>query len=151
MLIDGEEQYSDAQALTATEVSTNVIDHGVDGDIGLGVGEPVDVVIQTDVLADDTDGDETYTVTLQTDDDSAFGSPTQIGGTLTIARGTLAGVRFFIPLPPLKEFKRHSRLNYTLGGTSPSITLTAMLMLRRFVQNEAEYPDNSPITTPVGP
>ena len=147
-LIDGEEQFSTAQVLTATAVSTNVVDLGVPGDVGFGIGEPMDIVIQLDTTADDADADETYTVILQTDDDSAFGSPTQIGGTVTITRGTVAGTRFFIPIPPQREMDQFIRLSHTLGGTTPSVTLTSWLSLRRLVQNDQEYPNASLITTP---
>jgi len=145
MLIDAQEQFSNAQALTATVASTNVVDLGVDGDVGFGIGEPMDIVIQLDVAADDTTGNETYTAALQTDDDSAFGSAVQIGGTVTIAAGDVAGTRYFIPIPAAKEMDRYVRVYYTLGGTTPTVTVTSYLMPRRFVQNDQYYPNASVI------
>ena len=47
MFLDGQNLYSDAQALTATAASTNLIDHGSDRD--LGIGEPLVAVIVVDV------------------------------------------------------------------------------------------------------
>lgn len=124
MIIDAQLLFSDAQALTATAVSTNIIDLGADRNIGQG--EPMAVVVCIDVAADRTTGDETYTVTLQTDDNAAFSSASSVGGAYSILVYP-AGTRFVIPLPAGTETERFVRLNYTLGGTTPTITVTAFL------------------------
>lgn len=144
MILDEQNQYSNAQALTATAASEDVIDHG--SDRNLGIGEPLAVLITVDVVADDVNADETYTVALQTDDNEAFSSATQVGGSVTIARGTAAGAQFVIPVPPDTTFERFSRLNYTLGGTTPSVTLTAELVPQAFIQNDVVYPDGFTIS-----
>lgn len=133
MYIDAELQYSDSQALTATAVSTNVLDHKQDRN--LGQGNPFVVQVTLDTVADDADADETYTVTLQTDDNEAFASPAQVGGVLIIPAGSPAGSKFYIAIPPDKAFERYSRLNFTLGGTTPSVTVKAMLTPMNFVDN----------------
>lgn len=120
MWIDSRLEFSDAQALTTTAASTNSIDLSSDRDVG--PGRPMWVVISVDVAADDTTGDETYVVDLQTDDNSAFSSATSIAQ-ITIARGTVAGTKFVIGWPYANE--QHVRLNYTLGGTTPTVTLSA--------------------------
>lgn len=122
MYTDAQNLFSDAQALTATAVSTNVIDLGVDRDIGDGV--PMGVLITVDVAADGTTTDETYQFDIQT---GSTATPTTV-----IARRILtyteltAGSKWCIPLP--KDNQRYLRLNYTLGGTTPTITVTALLM-----------------------
>lgn len=138
MIVDAENTYSVGQTLTATGVSTNVIDHGSDRNIG--IGEPLAVVITVTAI-DAASADETYTAQLQTDDNVGFSSPTSVGGALTIPRTTAAGTRFVIPVPPDTATERFTRLNYTLGGTTPSITLTARLIPAKFVQNEGVFPD----------
>jgi hypothetical protein len=122
MMIDSLLEFSDAQALTGTAASTNVVDLGVDRDIG--PGRTVYVVVTLDVAADDTNANETYVVDLETDTVEAFSSADTIA-TLTIARGAVAGSMFVIPVP--FDNQQWIRLNYTLGGTTPSVTISAHL------------------------
>lgn len=63
MIHDAQALFSDAQALTATAVSTNVIDLGIARDIG--TGEPLWLVVTTDVAFTDAGSDSTVAVTLQ--------------------------------------------------------------------------------------
>ena len=128
MFQDAQNLFSDAQALTATAVSTNVIDLGVDRDVG--AGEPMAVMITVDVAADFTTGDETYQIDIQT---GSTATPTTVIArripvvTASNATSDLGlGKKIVIPLP--KENARYLRLNYTLGGTTPSVTLTAALV-----------------------
>ena len=122
MYIDSRLEFSDAQALTATAASTNVVDLSSDRDIG--PGRSMWVVISLDVAADDADANETYVADLETDSTSAFSSATTIAS-VTIARGTAAGTKFVIGMPFANE--QWLRLNYTLGGTTPTVTLSAWL------------------------
>lgn len=124
-IIDAHNLYSDAQALSATAVSTNIIDHGSARD--LGDGEPMCFVVTLDVASDGTTGDETYTVQMQTDDNAAFSSATAVGPAYTIPRSSVAGTNFICPLPPGVAVERFTRLNYTLGGTTPLATVTSFL------------------------
>lgn len=134
--LDAHNLYSDAQALTSTAASTNLIDHGVDGN--LGIGEPMVVVLSLDVAADDGNSNETYAVAFQSDDNSSFSSATTVGSA-TITRGDAAGTKYYIPIPPSTTMERYSRINYTLGGTSPSVTVTARLVPQSFLQNDQYY------------
>lgn len=119
MLIDSRLLLDEAHNYTATAASTNVVDLGVDRDIG--PGQTVFLTIQLDSVADDGDGDETYEVVLQTDSGSGFGSPTSLVS-VNIPRGTAAGTRFFVGLPATNE--RYLRTRGVLGGTTPDITLS---------------------------
>jgi hypothetical protein len=139
MHVDALMQLSNAQALVATAVSTNVIDANIDRDIGKG--EPLGVLIVVNVAADAASGDETYQFDVQTDSTAAFGAPVVVASR-AIARGLLlAGTRWVIPLPPDSGPNRCFRLNYTLGGTTPSITVTAYLMPLAMIDSYAPQND----------
>jgi hypothetical protein len=122
MIIDAQHLYSDAQALTVTAVSTNLIDHGQDRNLGLG--EPLAVVVCVDVAAA---GGGTLVITLQTDDNAAFSSAATVTLTAAIAAAALtAGAKVVLPVPPDTLIERFTRLNYTLA-TMTGITLTSFL------------------------
>ena len=139
---DRENQFSAAQALTASAASTDVVRVGKN----LGIGEPMCVVITVDVAAKSSDGNETYTAKLQTDDAAAFGSATDIGETVTITRGDPIGTRKIIPVPPNVNADDYLRVYYTLGGTNPTVSVTARLMPQAAIQNNAVYPAGNTIS-----
>jgi len=125
MILDAQNQFSDSQALTATAASTNLIDLGLDRNIGLG--EQLAVVVNVEVAADDTNSDETYSVAIEADDNASFSSATSVAS-FSIARGTAAGTQFVQVLPMDLTTERYIRINYTLGGTTPSVTVSAHLV-----------------------
>jgi hypothetical protein len=140
MYVDKFLEFSRNQALTAKAASTNVIDLGVDHDIGRG--EPMAVTIHVGVSASANDGNETYTFTLQTDDNSSFSSATNLTSITVAAADLVAGYKFFIGVPKANE--RYLRMNYTLGGTTPTITLTSYLEPQNFIDTgsgDIYYPD----------
>lgn len=122
---DAHLMYSDAQVLAASGASSNIVDHG--SDRNLGIGEPMCIVLNLPSAPDSADGDETYTAKLETDSDSAFGSAAQVGATATITRSDPAGSQYVIVIPPDTAIKRYTRVYYTLGGTSPSLTVDAFM------------------------
>lgn len=131
MILDAQLTYSDAQALAATAASTNVIDHG--SARALGVGEPLAVVITTDVALAGTT--PTLVIALQTDSVVGFGSLTTVATTQSYSAFAI-GTRIAMTLPADRTVKRFTRLNYTLGGTTPTVTLTASLVPLKDVQAE---------------
>lgn len=141
--IDAQLTFSDAQALTVTAASTNVIDTVVDGN--LGIGEPMVAVITLDVLATATNTDETYVIALQTDTVENFASPTALGS-VTITRGAAAGSRYLLPVPMDTTGQRYFRLYATLGGTSPTVTVTAHLTRADMLDNSVNYANNYTIS-----
>lgn len=143
MIIDAQNEFSDGQALTSTAASTNLIDLGADRNIG--VGEPMGVLLLVDVAADDGNADETYSVAVQTDDNSSFSSATTIG-TITITRGDAAGTKYVFALPKDTSMERYIRLNYTLGGTSPSVTVSAYLQPLNAIESYTAYADGFTIS-----
>ena len=127
MMTDAQLLFSDAQAITADAASTNLIDLGAVRQIGQG--EPMGIAILVDVAADSTTGDETYEFELQTDDNAAFSSATEVLAQAITAARLTAGSLHVIPLSPsiLPLLERYIRLNYDVGGTTPTITVTAWL------------------------
>lgn len=109
-------KYSDDQALTATAVSTNIIDHGpVDSNanIGLRTAE-LEVLVQVTTAFS---GGTSVQVQLQVDDNTGFSSATVIAETEAIAVATLvAGYQFAFTKYPLR-LERYSRLRYVVVGT----------------------------------
>ena len=139
MFIDGKLQFDSENALSASAASTDVLDLDIKRNIG--VGEPMAVVISLDSVADDTDGNETYSVELQTDSDSGFGSAVSLGSA-SIPAGSEAGSYFVIPVPADGRADQYFRLSYSLGGTTPSVTVTSFLIPQSMVQNYFKF-DNA--------
>lgn len=135
MYIDSLLKFSDAQALTATADSTNVVDLGVDRDIGMG--EPVAVVITVGVAADITTGDETYQFQVETDSVEALSSATVIADQTVAAANLTAGDKVVLPIGHANE--RYLQVVYTLGGTTPSVTVDAQLMPMSQIDGYTNY------------
>lgn len=135
MILDTQNLFSDDQALTATAASTNLIDLGAGGTpaIGssalgrqVGIGEPIEILVQLTVAAGGTS--PTLIATLQQDTVAAFSSATSLAVSNTLAGGAV-GDRLSIHWLPHNVTERFIRLNYTLGGTSPTYTVTAGIVL----------------------
>lgn len=137
MFVDSKLEMSDAQALTATAVSTNVIP--VSGNIG--PGEPMAVAVTVNVAADTTDANETYQFVLQTATDAAFTTPVNLIATEAFDGSTLLeGKTFMVPLG--SNNLAFLRMNYVLGGTTPSITVDAHLQPQSMIDNKSDLPIN---------
>lgn len=131
---------SDAQAFTATAASTNTIDLGTDKKIG--AGEPMCVVFTVDTAADTASGNETYAFAVETEDNATHTSATTVISRTIAGSNLTAGSLHTLPLPPEVTFDRYLRMYNTLGGTTPSVTITAWLCPLNQVQNWATYPKN---------
>lgn len=120
MILDNETMFSDDQTLTADAASEDIIDLGTARDIG--VGKPVPIVIQ--VTQTFTGTSPTLQAALEVDDNSAFSSAKVVvtTGTLTDPK---VGDRLNLNYVPEGTDERYVRLNYTVGGTSPSGKVTA--------------------------
>lgn len=135
MIIDSRLEFSVAQALTATAVSTNVIP--VSGNIG--IGQPMVVAVTVKVAADVADANETYQFTLQTATDAAFTSPVNLMATQAFDGSTLIeGATFPVPLGA--NNLAFLRMNYTLAGTTPSITVSASLLPQSMIDGKDDLP-----------
>ena len=137
MILDMQTLFSDDQAVTVTAASTNIIDLGATGTPPLsataltrdiGPGTPIDILIQLTVAHGGTT--PTLDVTLEMDTTDAFGSATTIATATQIAGG-LVGARTSITYIPDGATERYLRLYYTAGGTTPTCTITAGIVLGR--------------------
>lgn len=158
MMFDAQNLFSDAQAITADAVGTNVID--LSQDRSIGNGEPMGVVFCCDVAADQTTGDEDYAFHVEYASDAAQTTARKLIGYRNFESGTpaapfmdadllVAGFKFVIPIPPtaLSESERFIGIRYDVTGTTPTITMTAFLMpLSMIDTNMVQYPDAITIT-----
>lgn len=111
MILDEQAIFSDAQAITASAASTNVVK--VNGDIGKGT--PVELLVQ--VMADFATC-TSVKVGIQTDSAEAFSSPVTLAETAAVAVADLkAGYVFPIKFLP-KGIKKFIRLYYTVAGSN---------------------------------
>lgn len=138
MILDAQHQFSDSQALTGTALATNVIDLSVDRSIGNG--EPMCVVVNVEVAADVASADETYQFDVEYASDAGITTARKLMGRRRFTAAATApdeaasllaaGFKFVIPIPPaaLSESERFLGVRYTLGGITPSVTVSAHLM-----------------------
>lgn len=143
MILDGQLQFSNDQALTATAVSTNVVDLSVKRDIG--IGEAMAVVVSIGVDADYTTTDETYQVVVQTDGNEGFASPTDLIAS-QVYNGDQLTQGVIVVLPIGYENEQYLRVNYVLAGTSPSVTVDAYLQPLDGISGYTYYEDGFNIT-----
>jgi len=157
MYVDAQNLFSDAQAVTADAVGTNVIDLGVARSIGNG--EPMAVVFSVDVAADQTTGDEDYTFDVEYATDAAQTTGRQLVGRRIYESGTpgapaqdadllVAGYRLAIPIPPTTgaEDARYLGIRYDVAGTTPTITVTAFLTPMSMIDAAVDYADGFTIS-----
>jgi hypothetical protein len=132
MIIDYNLQLSDAQSVTADAASNKMIDVGSDRDIG--VGEDMKIALNFDVAMGGTS--PTLAVLVQTDDNSSFSSATTVLTSRSIASAAI-GDTLVLGLPDTNE--RYVRLYYDVGGTSPTMTLSASVV--KDAQQWQSYPN----------
>jgi len=132
MIIDYNLQFSDAQSVTADAASTNIIDLGSDRDIG--PGEEMKIALNFDVAMGGSS--PTLAVLVQTDDNAAFSSATTVLTSRSIAAAAV-GDQLVLGLPDTNE--RYVRLYYDVGGSSPTMTVSASVV--KDAQQSTSYPD----------
>lgn len=114
MLLDQKNVFSDAQAITADAVSTNVIDLGV---AGRGPGNNLNLIVQ---IVEAFNTLTSLGIQLQSSVDEAFTSPknhqlvTEVLANLTLGKKIDLGS---LPDGTL----RYVRLNYDVTGTNPTL------------------------------
>jgi len=129
MYLDKQLMFSEAQAVTTTTASTNIIDLGPGSDAG--AGEPLELMVVVDEAVT-ADGAATLTIALQTDDNASFSSATTLASTGAIGKAalTLGSSHFRLEVPEGAE--RYLRLNYTVAtGPLTAGKFTAGLVLDR--------------------
>jgi hypothetical protein len=128
MIFDRTALFSDAQPITATSFSTNVIDLGANGiplpgsaplirDIGKGTSVPLACRV-----VENFNNLTSLTISIETASDAAFTTPVQV---FTSPAYSLADVstakRYLLPDSiPIGVNQRYMRLKYTVAGTAPT-------------------------------
>lgn len=128
MYIDKNLEFSDAQAVTSTAISTNVLDSTTVGaaagtaspnlTIDQGVGSDLWLVVQTAVTCTDVSSDATLTITLESDDNAGLSSSTVhfSTGALAFATYATAGTRVLAVRLPIGLYERYIGLRYTVAS-----------------------------------
>lgn len=132
MHLDAQNLFSDAQALTATAVSTNYIDLGATATPALApaalkrdIGGNYDIPLLVQVV-ESFAGGTSVAVAIQMAADSAFTSPQTVATSAAIPVADLkAGYKFSIPTIPPGANLRYMRLNYTVVGVPTGGKITA--------------------------
>jgi hypothetical protein len=121
MILDRQTLFSDRQLVTATAGSVDQIDlsprgAGIVRDIGVGSNIPLFIQV-----VENFNNLTSLTVSLQVDEDSAFGSPKTVAVTPAIPLAQLvAGYKFNMDYVPRGTDERYMRLLYTVAGTAPT-------------------------------
>jgi hypothetical protein len=145
MFLDAHILLWDATALSSDAASTNTYDSTAAGN-DLTNGEGLVVVIQVDVAADFTTGDETYEFQFIQSANANLSSPDILASRTIAAASLTAGSLHYIPVPPASKTKRYLGLFFNGGGTSPTITVTAFITTAQMLQTNKAYPDAFDIT-----
>ena len=124
MLLDALNRFSDKQAVTATAVSTNVIDLGAERDLAVHSSLEV-VVIPCTATGADLTGTATVSVSVETSATEEFTTSKTLVTTAALSADDLNKGAFGIKLP--YGGQRFLRLKYTLAGEEGA-SLTGLLI-----------------------
>ena len=138
MLMSNQQLFSDSQALTTTAASTNVIDLGATGTVldapaalvrDIGKGKPIPIFVRLEVDAGGTS--PTLDVAVQIDTVENFASATTVATATQVAGGSAGDEVYLDVYLPEGTDERYLRLNYTLGGTTPTYTVSAGVVMHK--------------------
>lgn len=141
MYVDAQLLLSDAQAVTASADSTNLIDLGTVRDIG--TGSDLYLVTIIDVAMTDTGSDSTVTVTLQGDSTATI-TPDATQALFTFAATSAAGSVGIAKLDPGSAPLQYRYINveYTVAGgdlTTGSFTTFITTDVQKYVSYPGGY------------
>jgi len=146
MILDALLKLSENQALSGGgAVSTNTIDLGaLTPQRDIGVGEPMAVIFGVDVAAAATG---TYIFQVVESDNPDLSVPSVLVYRAVLASLLTAGALFTIEVPQNALTKRYFGVQYVLGGTTPTLTVTAFLQPHNLASvHPRHYPDAITIT-----
>lgn len=125
MLLDMQTLFSDAQKITTSAASTNVVHTALGKLKEIAFGTPMALLIQAE---EDFAGCTSVKVAVQTAEDEAFTTPVVLAETAAIPVAQLkAGYKFPINFMP-KGNLGYTRLYYTVAGTASAGKITAGLV-----------------------
>lgn len=150
MILDAENEFSDAQAVTSTAISSNVIDlgpvnHNTTRDIG--TGEEVYLVVITQTAATDTSSDATLTVSLESDSTADLATSATVHyttGALAFAAFSPAGTVLAMVRLPAGNYERYLGVRYTVAS-GPLTAGNFDAFLTKDVQKYLSYANNAAI------
>lgn len=124
-ILNTQELFSDDQAITATAASTNVLDFGTPGTWVHSTVAIVDdkgnscipLAIQ---VTEDFNNLTSLKIALETDDNAAFGSATEVYSETILLADLVAGKKSAVRFIPFGTDEQYARLKYTVTGTAPS-------------------------------
>lgn len=124
MYLDKQLEFSDGQAVTATAISTNVVDlisnsSGKNPLRDIGTGQDMYLVVITRTAATDTSSDATLTVSLESDSTENLATSATVHfstGTLAFAGFSAAGTVLAAVKLPKGEYERYLGVRYTVGA-----------------------------------
>ncbi|SDV49195.1 Bbp16 family capsid cement protein [Chitinasiproducens palmae] len=142
MILDKTNEFSDSQVVTATAVSTNVIDlnpSNANPVQDIGAGEPVWFVAQVDASAAAA-GAATVVITLESDSDPALATAPTVHYTsaaIPVAQLTAGAEPIKVRLPA-GAYKRYLGVRYTVG-TGPLTAGAFSTFITKDIQNKRQY------------
>lgn len=139
MIIDKFLQVSDAQAVTVTAASDNVINFG-QANPDVGMSELLNMVLTVDTSATAAGA---ATVTFSVQDSADNSSFADVAVTAAIGKATLvAGYQLVIPMPP--KLRQYCRVYYTVATGPLTAGAFSAQLVSGFTQNVPK-PDNANI------
>jgi hypothetical protein len=142
MYIDTQLEFSDAQALTATAISTNVVDTltmgaaasataiGPNLSLDLGQGNaPVYLVVQAVTAAAGGDSAKTLTISLESDSTAnlATSATVHFSSAAILGSAVTAGARLVTLALPHGAYERYLGVRFTVSASFTSFTIDAFL------------------------
>lgn len=125
-IFSAEQMFSDAQAITASAASTNIIDLGAPGTPhggaaaltrDIGKGTPIPVLIQVTAAFNNL---TSLKVAIEVDDNSGFSSATEVASETIVLANLTAGKQSHLMYVPQGTNERYMRVYYTVTGTAPT-------------------------------
>ena len=145
MYLDAKNEFSDAQTVTSTAISSNVIDLGATNTLkDIGTGQDVYLVVSTQTAATDSGSDATLTVTLESDSTANLATSATVHfstGALAFAAFSSAGSVLAAVKLPAGNYERYVGVRYTVGS-GPLTAGKFDAFLTTDVQSWRAYADN---------
>lgn len=131
MYVDKQLEFSDAQAVTSTAISTNVYDlfsTAAGGEataispnsrLNIGTADNLYLVVLTQTTATDSGSDATLTVTLESADDAGLSTNATVHfstGALAFASFANAGTKIAVVELPRAAYRRYLGVRYTVAS-----------------------------------
>jgi len=125
MILSAQLLFSDDQAITATAVSTNVVDLGVPGtpfggnqlNQDIGKGTPIPLLVQ---VTEDFNNATSVTVTVEVSAAAAMTSPVVLATETILLANLVAGKQTHVQFVPKDADLRYLAVRYTVAGTAPT-------------------------------